>query len=83
MTTELYRWVGAALSPSLSDLKPVQIKELEEAFGKLPSERPTPERLLRSEQQKAAEMAAAEVEIGKLSGQTKGWHTDIVVVRSR
>ncbi|KAI8334829.1 armadillo-type protein [Chlamydoabsidia padenii] len=60
LTIEIYRWIGAALTPSLSDLKPVQIKELEEAFGKLPSERPTPERLLRSEQQKAAEKAAIE-----------------------
>ncbi|KAI8099122.1 armadillo-type protein [Halteromyces radiatus] len=64
LTTEIYRWIGAALTPSLSDLKPVQIKELEEAFAKLPSEKPTPERLLRSEQQKLAETEAMDVETG-------------------
>lgn len=41
------------------------MKELEEAFGKLPKERPTPERLLRSEQEAAAEAETAEVEMGK------------------
>ncbi|CAO3632931.1 unnamed protein product [Cunninghamella echinulata] len=64
LTTEIYRWIGAALTPSLSNLKPVQIKELEEAFSKLPTDRPVPERLLRSEQQKAAEMATQELEMG-------------------
>ncbi|KAF9908102.1 Microtubule-associated protein, microtubule dynamics during spindle orientation [Linnemannia zychae] len=56
MTIELYRWLGKAIMPSLEDLKPVQQKELAEAFEKLPDERPTPERYIRSQQ---AEMAAA------------------------
>lgn len=56
MTIELYRWLGKAIMPSLEDLKPVQQKELTEAFEKLPDERPTPTRYLRSQQ---AEMAAA------------------------
>lgn len=56
MTIELYRWLGKAIMPSLEDLKPVQQKELTEAFEKLPDERPTPQRYLRSQQ---AEMAAA------------------------
>ena len=25
LTTELYRWLGAGLTPSLADLKPVQV----------------------------------------------------------
>ncbi|KAL9553831.1 hypothetical protein MBANPS3_003097 [Mucor bainieri] len=50
LTVELYRWIGQPLMPSISTLKPVQIKELEEAFSKLPAEKPTPERLIRSEQ---------------------------------
>ncbi|KAG0277377.1 Microtubule-associated protein, microtubule dynamics during spindle orientation [Linnemannia exigua] len=56
MTIELYRWLGKAIVPSLEDLKPVQQKELTEAFEKLPDERPSPERYIRSQQ---AEMAAA------------------------
>lgn len=50
LTVELYRWIGQPLMPSISTLKPVQIKELEEAFSKLPAEKPIPERLIRSEQ---------------------------------
>lgn len=66
MTIELYRWLGAAINSSLSDLKPVQVKELEDAFSKLPQEKPKPERLLRSEQAVAEEEAAGEVEMSKL-----------------
>ncbi|KAG0164625.1 Microtubule-associated protein, microtubule dynamics during spindle orientation [Apophysomyces sp. BC1034] len=64
LTIELYRWLGPALNQQLSGLKPVQIKELEEAFSKLPAEKPAPERLLRSEQEAAAAAAANEVEMG-------------------
>ncbi|KAG0201552.1 Microtubule-associated protein, microtubule dynamics during spindle orientation [Mortierella sp. GBA30] len=56
LTIELYRWLGKAIMPSLEDLKPVQLKELTEAFEKLPDEKPTQLKLLRSQQ---AEMAAA------------------------
>jgi cytoskeleton-associated protein 5 len=50
LTIELYRWIGQPMMASLSTLKPVQIKELEEAFAKLPADKPTPERYIRSEQ---------------------------------
>ncbi|ORZ13461.1 armadillo-type protein [Absidia repens] len=70
LTIEIYKWIGSALTPLLSDLKPVQMKELEEAFGNLPSERPSPERLLRSEQRKMEEAAAAEVVIGESHNDT-------------
>ena len=67
MTVELYRWLGAAVNGYLSDLKPVQQKDLEEAFSKLPNEKATPERLLRSEQAAAAEAAATnEVDMGNI-----------------
>ncbi|KAF9584426.1 Microtubule-associated protein, microtubule dynamics during spindle orientation [Lunasporangiospora selenospora] len=56
LTIELYRWIGKAIVPSLEELKPVQVKELTEAFEKLPAERPTQLKYLRSQQ---AEMAAA------------------------
>ncbi|CAG8520285.1 7962_t:CDS:10 [Acaulospora colombiana] len=57
LVIELYKWLGPAISSYLSDLKPVQVKELNEAFEKLPQEKPTQQRLLRS-QQAAAEAAA-------------------------
>ncbi|ORY06720.1 ARM repeat-containing protein [Basidiobolus meristosporus CBS 931.73] len=50
LAVELYKWLGDALHPCLAELKPVQIKELNEAFEQLPKEKPTPARLLRSEQ---------------------------------
>ncbi|KAK9719768.1 hypothetical protein K7432_004569 [Basidiobolus ranarum] len=50
LVIELYKWLGPALNPALQDLKPVQIKELNEAFEKLPAEKPVAERLLRSQQ---------------------------------
>ncbi|KAJ3032355.1 Microtubule-associated protein, microtubule dynamics during spindle orientation, partial [Rhizophlyctis rosea] len=52
LALELYRWLGPAISNSLTDLKPVQLKELNEQFETLPNERPIPDRLLRSEQAK-------------------------------
>jgi cytoskeleton-associated protein 5 len=60
LTVETYRWVGQAMMTSLSDLKPVQLKELEEAFQKLPAEKPTPERLIRAEQAMQEEQAQEE-----------------------
>lgn len=69
MTIELYRWIGPAVNQFLSELKPVQIKELEESFSQLPQEKAVPERLLRSQQelvQAAAENDADDdVEMGK------------------
>ncbi|RUS19776.1 armadillo-type protein [Endogone sp. FLAS-F59071] len=56
LSLEIYRWLGTAMSIYLSELKPVQVKELEEGFAKLPAEKPIATRLLRSM------AAAAEVE---------------------
>ncbi|KAL1917720.1 uncharacterized protein VTP21DRAFT_3554 [Calcarisporiella thermophila] len=61
LTIELYRWLGAqAINAYLGDLKPVQVKELNEAFEKIPEEKPVPGRILRSQQAAAAEAVAEE-----------------------
>lgn len=54
LTVELQRWLGTALNPSLEALKPVQQKELQDAFAAQPAGKPTAARLLRSQQAKAA-----------------------------
>ncbi|KAM3584347.1 hypothetical protein VKS41_003168 [Umbelopsis sp. WA50703] len=51
LTIELYRWIGPAVNQFLSELKPVQVKELEESFSQLPQEKAVPVRLLRSQQE--------------------------------
>ncbi|KAG5463567.1 MAG: hypothetical protein BJ554DRAFT_6399, partial [Olpidium bornovanus] len=64
LVLELYRWLGQAVETCLGDLKPSfvhpsllpeQQKELLEAFRKVPPEKPAPERLLRSQQEVAAQ----------------------------
>ncbi|KAJ1541253.1 hypothetical protein HK096_010319, partial [Nowakowskiella sp. JEL0078] len=63
LTIEIFKYVGPALMSSLSDLKPVQIKDLQEQFEKIPPTKPTPTRFIRSEQIRMAnEPAAAEEE---------------------
>ncbi|KAJ3104241.1 Microtubule-associated protein, microtubule dynamics during spindle orientation [Phlyctochytrium planicorne] len=52
LAVEMYRWLGAALMPSIGELKPVQLKELNDLFQSLPEERAKAERLIRSEQAK-------------------------------
>ncbi|KAJ1952778.1 hypothetical protein EC988_003367, partial [Linderina pennispora] len=52
LAVELYRWIGQALVPSLQDLQPVLLKELETQFAKVAGEpRPTQKRLLRSQRE--------------------------------
>ncbi|KAI8812683.1 armadillo-type protein [Cladochytrium replicatum] len=51
---EIYRWIGVAVNSFLADLKPVQIKELQDQFEKLPPGKAVPLRLIRSEQEKVA-----------------------------
>ncbi|KAF9937265.1 Microtubule-associated protein, microtubule dynamics during spindle orientation [Mortierella alpina] len=64
LTIELYRWLGKAIMPSLEELKPVQLKELTEAFEKLPDEKPTQLKYLKSQQTEMAAAAAAGGEDG-------------------
>jgi cytoskeleton-associated protein 5 len=56
----LYSWLGDAIRPSLTDLKPLQLKELDEAFATVEAGKATQERFLRS--QAATQGGAAEVE---------------------
>jgi len=48
-TLVLYSWLGDALKPSLTELKPLQLKELEEAFAGVEPGKATQERFLRSQ----------------------------------
>ncbi|KAI8994916.1 armadillo-type protein [Pilobolus umbonatus] len=64
LTVELYRWIGQPMMSGLSALKPIQLKELEEAFTKLPPTKPTPERLIRSEQAVPEEAVEDEADAG-------------------
>lgn len=56
LAVEIYRWIGPALKPQLTNLKPVQITELEAEFEKLPSGKPQQTRFLRSQQDLKAKM---------------------------
>nr|CAD7194945.1 unnamed protein product [Timema douglasi] len=68
MVVQMFRWIGSALRPQLSSLKPVQVTELEAEFEKV-SGKVTPTRYLKSQQQKQAEVAAAAVEDGGDDGE--------------
>ncbi|CAG8484013.1 10579_t:CDS:10 [Racocetra fulgida] len=59
VVVKLYKWLGQAINPHLQELKPVQVKELNEAFEKLPKEKVTQQRFLRS--QKETEEAEKDV----------------------
>eukprot|EP00051_Salpingoeca_urceolata_P019401 m.283246 g.283246 ORF g.283246 m.283246 type:complete len:2080 (+) comp19412_c0_seq6:220-6459(+) len=59
LVVELYRWIKAAVQTGLKDVKPVMMKELEQAWGALPNEPAVPTRYRRSEQAKAEAAAAA------------------------
>lgn len=61
LTIELYKWLKDGMKPMFfNDLKPVQQKELDEAFEKVKGEPAKQARLLRSQQAALAESAAAE-----------------------
>lgn len=58
LMVELYRWIGQALKPQMSSLKPVQVQELEAEFDKLGGEKAVQNRFLRSQQDLKAKMEA-------------------------
>ncbi|KAK6503925.1 Microtubule-associated protein, microtubule dynamics during spindle orientation [Arthrobotrys conoides] len=61
LTVELYKWLKDGMKPMFfNDLKPVQQKELDEAFEKVKGEPAKQTRLLRSQQAALAESAATE-----------------------
>ncbi|CAG8499882.1 1285_t:CDS:10, partial [Ambispora leptoticha] len=76
LVIELYKWLGQALNAHLQQLKPIQVKELNEAFEKLPPEKPTQTRLLRS-QQAAAEAAAEAGNVDVLGKMSKDFYTQL------
>jgi hypothetical protein len=45
----LYSWLGDAVRPSLAELKPLQLKELDEAFATVEPGKATQERFLKSQ----------------------------------
>ncbi|KAE8740038.1 hypothetical protein FOCC_FOCC014444 [Frankliniella occidentalis] len=65
MVIEMHRWIGAALKPQLSSLKPLQVTELEAEFEKNKDEKAAPTRYLRSQQAKQAKAAAEAAEAGE------------------
>ncbi|KAJ1950813.1 hypothetical protein FBU59_000506, partial [Linderina macrospora] len=87
LAVELYRWIGKALVPSLQDLQPVLLKELEAQFEKIAGEpKPKQTRLLRSQQEveespheESAGGAGAEEggdndgEVGDVDGEMDAW----------
>ncbi|XP_015239283.1 PREDICTED: cytoskeleton-associated protein 5 [Cyprinodon variegatus] len=50
LAIEIYKWIRDALRPPLQNINPVQLKELEEEWVKLPSSPPKQTRFLRSQQ---------------------------------
>lgn len=64
LCVEFYKWLKDAIKPMFyNDLKPVQQKELDEAFEKVKADTPKQERYLKSQQ--AAMAAAAEAPAGE------------------
>jgi len=66
LVIEIYRWIGAAVKPMMTNFKPVQVTELEAEFEKLPNVKPKQVRFMRSQQDLKAKMEekAATVEVG-------------------
>ncbi|KAK6330139.1 Microtubule-associated protein, microtubule dynamics during spindle orientation [Orbilia blumenaviensis] len=70
LTVELYKWLKDGMKPMFfNDLKPVQQKELDEAFEKVKGEPAKQTRLLRSQQAALAESAAVEDEADEPEGE--------------
>ncbi|KAG0714752.1 Cytoskeleton-associated protein 5 [Chionoecetes opilio] len=65
LLVEMYRWIGQALKPMMSSLKPVQVQELEAEFEKLSGEKAVQIRFLRSQQDLKAKLEAEGDEEGE------------------
>ncbi|XP_044126163.1 cytoskeleton-associated protein 5 isoform X1 [Bufo gargarizans] len=50
LAVEIYRWIRDALRPPLQNINPVQLKDLEEEWVKIPQSAPKQTRFLRSQQ---------------------------------
>ncbi|XP_050081123.1 protein mini spindles [Anopheles maculipalpis] len=62
LTVEIYRWIGAAFKSQIASLPAVLLAELETEFEKIGSEKATPVRYLRSQQEKQQQIAASAVD---------------------
>ncbi|KAL3842600.1 hypothetical protein ACJMK2_020593 [Sinanodonta woodiana] len=56
LVIEIYRWIGAALKPQMSNFNPIQVQEFEAEFEKMPNKKPQQTRFLRSQQDLKAKM---------------------------
>ncbi|XP_068947644.1 cytoskeleton-associated protein 5 isoform X1 [Petaurus breviceps papuanus] len=56
IAVEIYRWIRDALKAPLQNINPVQLKELEEEWCRLPPGAPRPTRFLRSQQELEAKL---------------------------
>ncbi|GFO33537.1 cytoskeleton-associated protein 5 [Plakobranchus ocellatus] len=56
LVIEIYRWIGAALKPQMTNFQPIQVQELEAEFEKMPNEKPQQSRFMRSQQDLKAKM---------------------------
>ena len=65
---ELYRWLGDAIKPALSELKPVQLKDLETSFSTIKVGEAQPTREL-SSQKKLKESVADDNDVGADDGE--------------
>lgn len=70
LTRLLYQYMGSGIEPWLNDLKPVQIKELKEAFENMEKEgrgkgMVRPERLTRAQAREASQVATSEEQEGE------------------
>ncbi|CAL8245486.1 unnamed protein product [Lota lota] len=71
LAVEVYRWIRDALRPSLQTLNAVQLKELEEEWGKVAPGAPRPHRFLRSQQQKQVESPVEKADEMHINGEAE------------
>ncbi|XP_069821985.1 cytoskeleton-associated protein 5 isoform X3 [Dendropsophus ebraccatus] len=74
LAVEIYRWIRDALRPPLQNINPVQLKELEEEWVKIPPSAPKQTRFLRSQQD-----LKAKFEQQQAGGEAEGEEEDEVV----
>lgn len=72
---ELARWIGSSISLCYEGLKPVQVKELQEAVAKLRSETPRPLRWKRNEQPPAITASDVDGTMNTVGGGSEGFES--------
>ncbi|KAL8599784.1 hypothetical protein ACOMHN_052297 [Nucella lapillus] len=72
LVIEIYRWIGAALKPQMSNFKPIQVQEFEEEFDKMTGGKPTQSRFMRSQQDLKAKMEEQAAAAGGDDGEDDG-----------